>query len=255
MSILDFAVDLAREAGELALGYYKERQHLCVERKGRLDLVTRADRDVEDFLRKRIKDQFPADAFFGEESSQKCRSSGRTWVVDPIDGTFNFLRGNNDWGIVIGVLEDSVPQIGVVNAPARNELLIGGPGHSASLNGVRMMPASESIVNDGVVGLGFGASVSVDSQIALIRFITDDCGMTFRRNGASSVSLIMLAQGQIDAFVGLGLRSWDVLGGIIVAQELGYSCSIDWSRTLLTEKIDLACAPEPILKRLSSVLP
>jgi myo-inositol-1(or 4)-monophosphatase len=84
---------IAREAGDIALGHFHSLARLPVEQKGHLDLVTAADRDVETFLIGRLREAFPLDGVYGEEGSNITGSSGRVWVLDPIDGTFNFVRG------------------------------------------------------------------------------------------------------------------------------------------------------------------
>ncbi|MDQ6619403.1 MAG: inositol monophosphatase [Pseudomonadota bacterium] len=246
---MDFTIDLGREAGELALAHFADRDHLTVENKRPLDLVTEADRDVENLLRARIKARFPEDGFLGEETVGGAGSSRRTWVVDPIDGTLNFLRGNDAWAVSIGVMDHDRPLLGVVYAPVRRELFSGAHDEQACLNGSPLKLAPAAVQADAVLGVGFGARVSVERQLSVLNFIVGDCAMTFRRNGAASISLMMLAQGQLDGFVAVGLSSWDVIGGVAAAGALGYGSSIDWQRVSLTDSLSFVCASKSVVER------
>ena len=105
---------LAREAGALALSHFKALGSVPVESKGHLDLVTAADQDVERFLTEGLVKIFPNDGIFGEEGAAHQGNSGRTWVIDPIDGTFNFVRGGDQWAISIGLYESAQPIFGVI---------------------------------------------------------------------------------------------------------------------------------------------
>ncbi|WP_309500837.1 MULTISPECIES: inositol monophosphatase family protein [unclassified Neorhizobium] len=108
---------IARKAGGLALEYFESLDRLPVERKGHLDLVTEADRAVEEFLLANLKAAFPEDGIYGEEGGEIPGTSGRIWVIDPIDGTFNFVRGGENWAISIGLYENRRPTFGVIFAP------------------------------------------------------------------------------------------------------------------------------------------
>jgi myo-inositol-1(or 4)-monophosphatase len=253
MSVLDFAEGVAREAAARALSYYRQRELLAIERKQPLDLVTAADRDVERLIRERIRQTFPEDAFFGEESTRDLSSTGRTWVVDPIDGTLNFVRGIDDWAVSIGVLERSRPIAGVVALPARGMLVAGGPSDGARCNGTVLTAPTSTAPREVVVGIGLFASTPLEDQVALVRGLVA-LGYSFRRNGSTSVSLAMLARGQLDGFVALDVAAWDVAAGMAIVGALGYECSLDWGRADPFERIRLACALPSLLSPLRSLI-
>lgn len=253
MSVLDFAEVVAREAAARALSYYRERESLVVERKKPLDLVTAADRDVERLIRERIRQAFPEDAFFGEESTRELSSTGRTWVIDPIDGTLNFVRGIDDWAVSIGVLEQGRPIAGVVALPARGVHVAGGPSYGARCNGAELTAPPDQAPRDVVVGIGLFASTPLEDQLAVVRGL-GALGYSFRRNGSTSVSLTMLARGQLDGFVALDVAAWDFAAGVAIVEALGYSCSLDWRRVNLFERIRLACALPSLLAPLRSLI-
>jgi len=116
---------LVRHAGHLAFGQFRRLAGDSVHLKGHLDLVTVADREVERFLTDGLLRIFPQDGVFGEEGAAVPGRSGRNWVIDPIDGTLNFVRGSEQWAVSVGLFQDGRPQFGIIHAPARDQLLIG----------------------------------------------------------------------------------------------------------------------------------
>ncbi|MCA0420544.1 MAG: inositol monophosphatase, partial [Proteobacteria bacterium] len=112
---------LAREAGAIALDHFARVASLPVTMKGHLDLVTEADQAVERFIVAGLRRLFPEDGILGEEGSGQDSRSGRLWVVDPIDGTANFVRGNDQWAVSIGLFEGGHPRFGVIHAPVRGQ--------------------------------------------------------------------------------------------------------------------------------------
>jgi myo-inositol-1(or 4)-monophosphatase len=167
----EFATGIVREAGEMALASFHARDELAIELKDRLDFVTRVDREVETFLHASIKKRYPQDGVIGEEGARDSTSSGRTWVIDPIDGTLNFVRGNDAWAISVGVLESGKAALGVLYAPVRGELWSGGRNVPVRLNGHRVPPPETGGGRDQVVGIGFGANTGIDEQLGAIQFV------------------------------------------------------------------------------------
>jgi len=118
-----FAQSLARRAGALASDYFGDRERLTVELKGPQDFVSHADRDVEALLRREVAAAYPGDAFLGEETAASFTGPlDRCWVVDPIDGTHNFLRGVPYWNVAIAYVEGGRARIGIVYDPVHDEL-------------------------------------------------------------------------------------------------------------------------------------
>src|SRR5215469_13406484 len=129
---LAFTTDLIREAGELAAGYFANRATLTRETKGPQDFVSIADREVESLIRARLAEAFPEDGFFGEESGGGAGE--RCWVVDPIDGTNNFLRGLPLWGVLIAYAIAGEPVIGLIHLPCVGRLYSAVRGRGATCN-------------------------------------------------------------------------------------------------------------------------
>ena len=122
-SLLEFAVRLARGAGEIANQYFKGS--FVTERKADQSLVTNADRETEEYLRTAIEQAFPDDGILGEEAAERIGTSGRRWIIDPIDGTYSFVHGVPPYAVLIGLEVDDDPLLGVVNLPALNERVRG----------------------------------------------------------------------------------------------------------------------------------
>ncbi len=135
----DVAVAVAREAGQLALDHFRNLDALEVEQKGHQDLVSRADREVEALIRRRLMEAFPGDAFLGEEDGLiGAPGDGGTWAVDPIDGTSSFLAGIPAWCVSIAFAVGGEVEIGVINEPVTDELFTARRGGVARLNGAPM---------------------------------------------------------------------------------------------------------------------
>jgi len=122
--LLDFAVRLARQAGGITQRYFKGS--LQLERKADNSLVTIADREAERLIRKSIAQRFPDDSILGEEEGERVGTSGRRWIIDPLDGTHSFVHGVPLYGVLIGLEVDGEPSLGVVNLPALDEIVYAG---------------------------------------------------------------------------------------------------------------------------------
>src|SRR4051794_24118806 len=118
---LDVALGIAREAGELGLRHFRSLELLSIQSKGHQDLVSNADREVELFIRAAIARWFPDDGIVGEEHAPTPGTSGHVWVIDPIDGTANFVRGIPAWCVVIACVDQGITEIGIIHEPSTGE--------------------------------------------------------------------------------------------------------------------------------------
>lgn len=245
---------IARNAGELALAHFATLSDIKVEQKGHLDLVTRADREVEDRLITSLHQQFPDDGIYGEEGGNIRGNSGRTWVIDPIDGTFNFVRGGQDWAISIGLFEDSKPKFGVIYAPVQDLLLIGGEDIESRMNGFKLKDLPDFVHSRASTGIGLHPSITSNKRLEVIRFIYEDLNISFRNYGSAVLSLIAVARGECDGYLSLGDATWDVMAALPILANLGVVDTIDWSQTRLDEKLCFACGSEAFLTRVNPLL-
>lgn len=246
-AMLNAVEAISREAGAIAMNYFEDTAPLAVQSKGHLDLVTDADRDVERFIVDRLAAHFPDDGIVGEEGAAAPSRSGRTWVIDPIDGTFNFVRGSDQWSVSIGLFDGRRPTFGVVNLPAQRKLIAGGDGVPARLNGralSRLVPMDPSRA---AVYLGLGPLSADSSSGELVDFVVREAGMVFRYCGCGSVSLMSVALGQVDGYISLGESSWDVVAALAILGQLGGESTVDWQAEGLASKFAMACGTPEFL--------
>ena len=246
---------LAREAGIIALGHFESLSTVSVESKGHLDLVTAADQDVERFLTERLMKAFPDDAIFGEEGAAHEGTTGRTWVIDPIDGTFNFVRGGDQWAISIGLYENGRPVFGVIHAPVRHQILVGGIGLRSTINGTLMEKRSGMDLNRAACGVGFHPMIPVKLRLDTLRFVLDEARMSFRCCGSATLSLIEVALGQVDGYIGMGESTWDLMAALPILEQLGIQSTVDWNGLDLFSKLHFACGTPEFLHAVAPIVP
>lgn len=251
---IDNITRLALKAGSIAKSHFEMLSTLPVESKGHLDLVTVADQEVEHFLTEELAKAFPEDSIFGEEGAARQGKSGRTWVVDPIDGTFNFVRGGDQWAISIGLYEDSQPIFGVIFVPLKSQLLVGGIGHPSTLNGERLAHCSGFDRSKASCGVGFHPNITVDLRLETLRFVLKDAGMSFRCCGSATLSLIEVALGLVDGYIGIGESSWDLMAALPILDQIGIQSTIDWTTINLSSKLHFACGTPEFLQAVEPIV-
>jgi myo-inositol-1(or 4)-monophosphatase len=244
---------MARDAGRLALEHQQAGRSIAFESKGHLDLVTVADRAVEALVLARLSEAFPDDGVFGEEGGQRPSRSGRVWVIDPIDGTFNFVRGSDQWSVSIGLYDGQRPIFGAIFMPAQDRYFAGGLDVPPTLNGERLPPIAPIDPRFGAAGVGFSSTVSAMRRSALINHIVDVAGMTFRHSGCGTTSLLDIALGRVDGYVGLGESSWDIMAALAILEPLGAKTNVDWANTTLSDKLVLACGRPEFVDQMAPV--
>ncbi|ABC30056.1 Archaeal fructose-1,6-bisphosphatase and related enzyme of inositol monophosphatase family [Hahella chejuensis KCTC 2396] len=222
---------ILREAGELALSYFSQRACLRVERKARQDLVSEADREVESLIRRRIQAACPRDRLLGEEfglaaSGQGDDSNASIWVIDPIDGTTNFLRGIPEFAITLCRVCDGAPDIGLIYHPVNQEMLFAARSQGAWRNGVRhQIEPTPVTLDSAVLGLGYNLRPgNAQRAIAMMRSWTE-AGCVTRQTGSAAVGISQAILGRTDAFYEPQLNSWDALAGQLIATEAGLHSS------------------------------
>ncbi len=212
---------VAREAGDLALGHFRNLEALEIEEKGHQDLVSRADREVEALIRRRLADAFPGDAFFGEEGGLSATpGAGGTWVVDPIDGTSSFLAGIPAWCVSIAFALGGEVEIGIINVPTADELFTARRGHPAHLNGTAIHASSATSLDQGSVGVGLSSRVPPDGVLAFIDRLVRGGGLFFR-NGSGALMLAYVAAGRLLGYFEPHINAWDCLGGVALVRAAG----------------------------------
>lgn len=218
-----FALDLAQEAGRLAQTMRADATGLRVDTKGPQDFVTAADLAVETLIRDRITARFPDDAIIGEEGGHHGNPDApHVWIIDPIDGTTNFMRGLPDWAISIGCTNAGALDLGVIFAPDLGLTLDGlcGQAPKATINGAPLTPSTRTAATEALVAVGWSARTPFAQHAALLDQIVT-AGGEYRRSGAATIGLIGVAAGWVDAYVEQRLNLWDAAAGIAIIRAAG----------------------------------
>lgn len=241
------AQSVARKAGALALAHFENRDRLVVELKGPQDFVSRADRDVEALIRADLSRTFPGDRFLGEETAGEFSGAiDRCWVVDPIDGTHNFLRGVPYWNVAIAYVVDGRAQIGVVFDPVADELHHAERGRGAWCDDAsgrsRMHCADTRALRGAYVALGHHDRLP-DLRYLVIRERMMARGVSMRNFGSAALQLAHVARGRLDAFIELQLSIWDAIGGLLLVEEAGGYAAPFAPATATAKATCMACAP------------
>ncbi|MEZ5826010.1 MAG: inositol monophosphatase [Geminicoccaceae bacterium] len=212
------ACRIARAAGELALERFKSRGELQIESKGLQDFVSAADREVEDYIRNELSRLFPEDGILGEEGGGV--ETDRLWVIDPIDGTSNFLRGLPAWGVLLAFVVDGVTEIGITVLPVMDEFYAARRGGGATLNGKPITVSGREQPRECCAAVSFTFKQSRETVTDTVGQLYD-LGIDQRRFGSSAVNFAWAADGRVDLVLILSCNSWDCLPGLLLVEEAG----------------------------------
>ena len=191
---------------------------LQVDKKARQDFVSQADVFVEQEIKAWLEAHRPEDGFLGEESGLRAGKQG-TWVIDPIDGTTNYILGMDYWCISLAWVSQGALELGIIYAPDRNEFFFARRGEGAFLNDKRLTlrePDPETVV----IGMGRSSRAPAANYARMLERVID-AGMEYRRFGAGALMLAHVAAGQIHGYYEAHLNSWDALAGLLLIQEAG----------------------------------
>ncbi len=219
--LLNTAVKAARHAGNLIVRYVDQIDRIEVEEKGRNDFVSEVDRAAEDAIIDIIEHAYPGHAILAEESGAKPGNDFE-WVIDPLDGTTNFLHGYPQFSVSIAVRKARQLEHAVVLDPLRNEMFTASNGGGAHLNDRRMRVSRVLHLQDALIGTGFPfkALNQLDDWIGMFRkVLLRSSGI--RRAGSAALDLAYVACGRFDGFWELGLSPWDMAAGCLLIQESG----------------------------------
>ncbi|HEX5137364.1 MAG TPA: inositol monophosphatase family protein [Planctomycetota bacterium] len=220
MSLVADAERLGRGAGALLEGFFGKLRRADATRKGgRRDLVSEADLASQAYLLARIPS---ADDVLSEEGAARSTGAARTWVIDPLDGTINFLHGLPNWCVSIGVVENGALTAAAVVAPELRQVYTAAAGEGAFCNGERIRVSGTDDIGDAILatGLAYRRNELPDhnlDNITTLGFASAD----LRRMGAAAIDLCYVASGRIDGFWELHLNAWDVAAGILIVREAG----------------------------------
>jgi myo-inositol-1(or 4)-monophosphatase len=223
--------DLALRAGKVLQDAFLCHRTLRVAHKGRVDLVTEIDMQIQELLLADLRDAFPDDRMVAEEDAQPdvASSTGAVWYLDPLDGTTNFVHGHPFCAVSIARWVDGIPETGLVYAPLLDELFLGRRGAGSTLErpelGVEPRRISGSpcaTLDRALVGTGFPYHRGATARLNLVicgRALTRVHGL--RRAGSAALDLCHVALGRLDAYWEMGLQPWDLAAATVIAREAG----------------------------------
>jgi myo-inositol-1(or 4)-monophosphatase len=215
MDRYDFCRALARDAGKLA---HRAFGTSATSMKGRHDVVTAMDREVERFIRAAIAARYPRDAVFGEEEGGGAGE--RLWLIDPIDGTANYARGLPRYCVSIGYLERSVPVLGAIYDPSHDWLYAAARGEGAWRDGERLAVSLCAELTAATVECGWSTRRPTGAYVELISRVLH-AGSAMRRAGSGALGLADVAAGRAEAYCELHINAWDCAAGIVLVHEAG----------------------------------
>jgi myo-inositol-1(or 4)-monophosphatase len=219
--LLGLAEDLAVRAGHLLLEGLDRPRTGVATKSSATDMVTESDRLSERLIVEGIRSARPDDAILSEEGAQVEGSSELRWVVDPLDGTTNYLYGHPGFGVSIALEREGLPVLGVVNDPVHEELFTAIGGGGARRNGAPIRPSRTTELGSALVATGFSYDPRRrEAQGAVLAAVIDHI-RDIRRMGAAAVDLCSVACGRVDAFYERGLKHWDMSAGALIAAEAG----------------------------------
>jgi myo-inositol-1(or 4)-monophosphatase len=216
---LEFTKALAQEAAELGVKLRAEHGEDFISEKGTQDFVTFADQALEDLIRARLTEAFPEDSILGEESGLSGDGAGY-WVIDPIDGTANYMRGMPEWGVCIAYYDGTDILCGVVSAPDMNMLCWASKGGGAWMNGKRLQVSDCSEPTRSVLTLGWSSRRPTTHHTQLVGTLLEN-GMEYRRNGSCCISMLTVAPGRTEGYFELHVNAWDAFAAIPIITEAG----------------------------------
>jgi myo-inositol-1(or 4)-monophosphatase len=209
-----------REAGKLALMHFTRRDRLRIDQKAKQDVVSQADREAEALIIDALAKAFPEDGFLGEEGASRNLDAPAIWVIDPIDGTRNFVTGVPFWCISIGLVVDGSAVLGLIYDPPHNELFIAERGKGAYANGSPMRVTGETDVKKARICVGFSYRRPVAEHIRAIDALLSE-GCEYCRLASGALGLAYTAAGRFDGYWERHLNSWDAAAGLVLVSEAG----------------------------------
>ncbi len=221
--LLEFAVALARGAGDITLNYFRKQPETSTKSDG--SYVTVADREAEAYLRQQISERFPDDGILGEEEGEVEGRSGRRWILDPIDGTFAFVHGVPFYGVLIALEIENEMSVGVINIPALGEIVSAANGCGCFLNGEATRVSKTAILEEALLLCtdfraaafhGFGRAVDFLQRTAKTSRTWGDC-----------YGYVLLATGRADVMLDPVMNLWDCAPLLPIMEEAGGTFT-DW---------------------------
>ena len=221
-AILNIATKAAYAAGNLIQQESRNVGRIKFEKKGHNDFVTAVDKQAEQIIIQTIKKAYPEHNILAEESGLQQNNSPVTWIIDPIDGTTNFIHGNPQYCVSIGIKHDDKITHSVIFDPNRNDLYSAEIGKGAYLNDKRIRVSTTANLNEALIATGFPTyNLDIlDQYLGMFKEIIQ-ASSGIRRAGSAALDLAYVAAGMVDGFWEFGLKPWDIAAGMLLIKEAG----------------------------------
>lgn len=219
--MVTIAVRAAREAARVITRNFNRIDRLTVTDKGRNDFVTEVDRNAEAAIIEVLREKYPHHAILAEESGAQAGNEFE-WIIDPLDGTTNFLHGLPQFAVSIALKVKGRLDIGVIYDPIKEEMFTASRGEGALLNDRKLRVSNRKGLSGALLGTGipYRDYRFIDNYMGMMRdFIQDTAGI--RRPGSAALDLAYVAAGRTDGFWELGLKAWDIAAGALLIREAG----------------------------------
>ena len=220
-AILNVMVAAAEKASRSLVHDFGEVEQLQVSRKGPADFVSAADKNAEDIIKTELQKARPGYGFLGEEGGEtKGAQEGRRWIVDPLDGTSNFLHGIPHWSISIGLEAEGEIVAGVVYDPIKHEMFMAEKGGGAWLNKRRLRVSSRDNLGEAMVATGVTPKSATSPFLAQVGAALEK-NVAIRRYGSAALDLSYVAAGRYEGYWEMAVNAWDVAAGVLLVTEAG----------------------------------
>ncbi len=220
--MLTIATRAARKAGSRIMRGFDRLDKVKVSQKAQNDYVTEVDCEAEQIIIESLKQSYPTHSFLGEECGL-IPGDDYQWIIDPLDGTTNFVHGYPHFCIAIAVTFKGIVEHGLIYDPVRDDLFTASKGSGAYLNDHRMRVKETTQLNKALVGMSFRKRILTPAVSDVLLELRDSAG-SIRRAGSSALDLAYVAAGKLDACYQFGMNSWDVAAGGLMVKEAGGLC-------------------------------
>ena len=253
--LLNIAVTAATNASNIIMSHWQHRHSLTISQKASKELFSEVDLKAENAIIQCIKKYYPNHGIIAEESGIKQEDAEVVWIIDPLDGTQNYLHGFPFFAVSIAISIKNRIEHGVIFDPLHHECFTASRGRGARLNNTRIRVSSCTKLEEALLSAGFSFSNQEQIELYLKTFnnLFNNCG-SIRRCGSAAIDLAYTACGRLDGYWELGLRPWDIAAGILLVQEAGgFISELDGQEAKANSKSLVAANPK-IYKQLLKAL-
>ncbi|WP_288062989.1 inositol-1-monophosphatase [Rodentibacter caecimuris] len=256
--MLNIAIRAARRAGNVIAKNYERRDDIETLQKGINDYVTNIDKAAEAEIIEIIRKSYPEHTVITEESGAiEGKDSDVQWIVDPLDGTRNFMNGLPHFAVSIAIRVKNRTEVGVVYDPIRNELFTAVRGEGAKLNDVRLRVDAKRELQGAIVATSFPFKQPklMPTQFAMMNALIEDAA-DFRRTGSAALDLCYVASNRVDGYFEMGIKAWDCAAGDLIVREAGgLVCDFEAGNSYLRSGNIVAAPPRVLKEMLNKIRP